>query len=176
MKIAVQCASLRPHERSEIAAPRAAISRSPAQARPDGIVAAALQTERTVTRQCRDVLDALRADLRRGDAVAAGGLDEDAILARVAERIAQDGRPASMRVVNATGTVLHTNLGRALLPQPAIDAVCRVAAEAVKREVPSRARGAVADARRRSKSSSPGSPAPKPPRSSTTTRPPCWWR
>ena len=82
-----------------------------------------------VTRCCRVVLEELRAAISRGDAVSAGDVDEASILARVARRIERDAQPSLARVVNATGTILHTNLGRALLPQPAIDAVCRVAGQ-----------------------------------------------
>ena len=82
-----------------------------------------------VTRHCRAVLEELRAAIGRGDDVSARDLDEDAILARIARRISGDEQPGLVRVVNATGTILHTNLGRALLAQPAIDAVCLVAGQ-----------------------------------------------
>ena len=80
-----------------------------------------------VTQQCRDVLDELRTAIARGDRVLATELEEDSILELVAKRIDDDEQPGLVGVVNATGTILHTNLGRALLPQQAVDAICRVA-------------------------------------------------
>ena len=80
-----------------------------------------------VTQQCRDVLDELRTAIGRGDSVLATELEEDSILELVARRIDDDEQPGLVGVVNATGTILHTNLGRALLPRQAVDAICRVA-------------------------------------------------
>jgi len=54
-------------------------------------------------------------------------LTDEAILDRVEAGLNRDREPHLMRVVNATGTILHTNLGRALLAQSAVDAVVRVA-------------------------------------------------
>ena len=51
----------------------------------------------------------------------------DALAARLEARIAADSRPALTRVVNATGTILHTNLGRASLPVPVVEAVVTAA-------------------------------------------------
>src|SRR5262249_7017865 len=48
-----------------------------------------------------------------------GWLDHDAIAARVADRVSSTYRPKLQRVINATGIVLHTNLGRAPLADDA---------------------------------------------------------
>ena len=89
-----------------------------------------------VVKALRDVQDELRdrlaaegreeADDR--DVLATGKLeDPDWYAARVAERLARDDRPSLRRVINATGVVLHTNLGRAPLPDVAVEAVRRAA-------------------------------------------------
>jgi L-seryl-tRNA(Ser) seleniumtransferase len=80
-----------------------------------------------VTQNCRAVIDQMRMEIRQsrdGDAVDIG---EEAILERIENRVFMDSRPGHVRVVNATGTILHTNLGRALLSRSAIDAMIEVA-------------------------------------------------
>ena len=77
--------------------------------------------------KCRDALDQARIEIRQGKSSAGGAVKDDAIAARVEAQIATESQPGLVRVVNATGTILHTNLGRALLSQAAIDAVLGVA-------------------------------------------------
>ena len=72
------------------------------------------------------VVDAIRAAL----AVARGAnreVPEDGWLAEVSRRLAEEERPSLTRVVNATGVVLHTNLGRAPLARSARAALERAA-------------------------------------------------
>src|SRR5208282_6855716 len=53
---------------------------------------------------------------------------------RAAEHAIAADQPALQPVVNATGVVLHTNLGRALLPEAAIEAVAQAARAPVNLE------------------------------------------
>ena len=85
-----------------------------------------------VTRRCRETLDEVRADLRQGKGRTE--VKEESILSRLEDRILAESQPGHVRVINATGTILHTNLGRALLPQVAIDAMAAVARDAVNLE------------------------------------------
>ena len=69
-----------------------------------------------VTRIVREALDLFRE--RRQP-----GVDAARVAAAAARRLEDEDRPSQRPVINLTGTVLHTNLGRALLPKEAIDAV-----------------------------------------------------
>lgn len=75
-----------------------------------------------VAQEARALLEALRAQALAGElplaAVAPESLDA-ALAQQVQSRLA----PRMRAVFNLTGTVIHTNLGRALLPQAALDQV-----------------------------------------------------
>src|SRR5262245_7783380 len=67
----------------------------------------------------RQTLDATRAELRAGRA---NGIAADDVAVAALARLDRDAQPNVRPVFNLTGTVLHTNLGRALLAEAAIEA------------------------------------------------------
>ena len=67
-----------------------------------------------------EVFDGLRARIKEGKQT---DIDVPAILAAVKERLAARRAPRLCRAVNATGVILHTGLGRAVLPKAALDAI-----------------------------------------------------
>ena len=76
-----------------------------------------------VTRLVRDTLAEVRNDVRAGAAIP----DEATLLAKVSRGATLATRPKLRPVFNLTGTVLHTNLGRAALPEEAIEALVTAA-------------------------------------------------
>ena len=87
-----------------------------------------------ITRKCREAVDELRSVLRQGKPIPSEQLQEDFILSRMERQISSEGEPKLTRVINATGTLLHTNLGRALLPQAAMDTLIRIGGHPVNLE------------------------------------------
>jgi L-seryl-tRNA(Ser) seleniumtransferase len=75
----------------------------------------------------RAELAELRQRLRQGEA-ADGAVAAEAVAARVAARLGREFRPKLRQVINATGIVLHTNLGRA----PVAEEAARAAYEAAR--------------------------------------------
>jgi L-seryl-tRNA(Ser) seleniumtransferase len=101
---------------------------------PDGESLLARYNRDYVIQKCREILDELRSGIRQGRSVPHEALKDEAVLARVGAQLAAEGRPGLVRVVNATGTILHTNLGRALLSKAAMDAVLAVGGHPVNLE------------------------------------------
>jgi L-seryl-tRNA(Ser) seleniumtransferase len=85
-----------------------------------------------IVEKCRALLDELREAIRRGEPRAE--LSEEGILARLRRELSAGEAPELRRVVNATGTILHTNLGRALLAEAAVRALADAATHPVNLE------------------------------------------
>lgn len=75
----------------------------------------------------RLVLDALRKKISSNDLDAVPS--DESLHALIDARLVARARPNLRRVINLTGTVLHTNLGRAVMPDEVIAAMASAAAE-----------------------------------------------
>ena len=77
--------------------------------------------ERSAPHKVRAIIDAVLADAR------SGSLDPTRFQQELADRL-ESAQPYSLRrVINATGVIIHTNLGRAPLPPAAVDALAAAA-------------------------------------------------
>jgi len=98
---------------------------------PTGAALAARWRREHVVGTTRAVLDEVRRAAREGTPVP----PEDEVLRRVAARLEAGSAPRLVRVVNASGVVLHTNLGRAPLAEEAIAALVAAARHASSLEL-----------------------------------------
>jgi L-seryl-tRNA(Ser) seleniumtransferase len=87
-----------------------------------------------VTEAARAELAALRAALSRRTARHDVAFDDRGFVRACAARLDREMQPSLKPVFNLTGTVLHTNLGRALMPQEAAQAVARAMTRPVNLE------------------------------------------
>jgi len=76
-----------------------------------------------VTAAVRARLEHLRARLREGESLDEAELRPEALARHVTDDLQAHAAPRLRNVFNLTGTVLHTNLGRAVLPDEAVRAV-----------------------------------------------------
>ncbi len=88
------------------------------------LVAIAATSARPLLVECvRETLEAIRAQIRSGQANPSG----DTIAAQVSSLFQQRQRPSLRPVINATGVIINTNLGRAPLSQESLQAIADVA-------------------------------------------------
>lgn len=77
-----------------------------------------------VKEQVQEEIDNTRSSILAGNDVS---VVDDEMIERVLENLARLSQSSLRAVINGTGTILHTNLGRALLSEPAVDAMVNVA-------------------------------------------------
>ena len=87
-----------------------------------------------VTDTLRDLINELRQVIKSGHDLPPDRLHDESIITDLEKKLAVATRPGMVRVVNASGTILHTNLGRALLSEAAAEAVGLVARHPVNLE------------------------------------------
>jgi L-seryl-tRNA(Ser) seleniumtransferase len=80
-----------------------------------------------VKQSVREVLEKLRQRILAGKKVIKTELSEKKLVPTVLTRLDQKLGPNFKRVINATGVVIHTNLGRSILPASASEALVQAA-------------------------------------------------
>jgi L-seryl-tRNA(Ser) seleniumtransferase len=92
--------------------------------REDVTALAAIHPRVLVTEAVREAIEAVRAEILDGGSPE---VSEDAVAAHAARLVAVKAQSSLRRVINATGIVVHTNLGRSPLSDAAVAAVAEVA-------------------------------------------------
>ncbi len=88
-----------------------------------------LDTPRPLMRMAiTQFLDTIRHDIRTQKITDASSVTLDALWTQLLSFVIKICRPRLRRVLNATGVVIHTNMGRSVLAQTAVEAVCLAAA------------------------------------------------
>lgn len=84
-----------------------------------------------VVNTLRNILESYRQSIMKGKDVT---VSDEAIAEDVSAVILDEDAPSIRRVINATGTVIHTNLGRSVLPEVVVEAIKTAATSPVNLE------------------------------------------
>ena len=87
-----------------------------------------------LTEAVRQTLEQARQYIRKQHALPAWADSDDSLAAAIGDRVSQRQRMTMRPVFNLSGTVLHTNLGRAPMAEAAVDAVSAAMREAATLE------------------------------------------
>ena len=78
---------------------------------------------KSLTRLTRLYIDQVRQDILRGVELSSGDMEQDRFISRMIDFIQHKQRIRFRRVINCTGVIIHTNLGRSILPKQTMDAL-----------------------------------------------------
>jgi len=76
-----------------------------------------------VKNSVRDILAEMRERVLGGEKISPESLELSSLLPIICERIHKEQQPRFRRVINCTGVIIHTNLGRSILPKSAMDKI-----------------------------------------------------
>lgn len=95
-----------------------------------GLVALCREMERSfVVETAREVLEGLRREITSGEAQTDEVLHPAAIEQRIVHAVQKEFAPSLQPVINASGVILHTNLGRAPLSERVVEEIRRTATQ-----------------------------------------------
>ena len=95
-----------------------------------GLVSLCREVERSfVVETTREVLEGLRRSITSGEAQTDAVLNPAAIEQRIVNAMQKEFAPSLQPVINASGVILHTNLGRAPLSVQVVDEIRRTATQ-----------------------------------------------
>jgi L-seryl-tRNA(Ser) seleniumtransferase len=80
-----------------------------------------------VVKAVQEVLDGLRRGIARGEILDPIHLETDRVSLVVVDRLESLSRPSLRPVINATGVIVHTNLGRSVLPERVLERLRSIA-------------------------------------------------
>ena len=93
----------------------------------------------SVIKAVREDLEEIRCSILDENCQDSIKVDVETIIERISARLTTDLEPSLKPVFNLTGTVIHTNLGRAPLPSEAIDAMASVSVSYTHLTLPTKA-------------------------------------